>query len=345
VVRSYNTYGDSAYSNTASAKTASSGGTTTPGAFYVSTTGSDSAPGSQSSPWRTIKHALAMLQPGNTLYVRGGTYMEDVTGIGIHPGTAASPILVKAYPGERPVLQGLLWLTNPSYWTLDGLNVTWNSATDTASEHMIKMTNGVGWTFKDAEVWGAHSFAGMLVAGTVSGQPANWRVAYCCFHDTYPSNSTNQDHLIYANTGMSAGPGVIERNIMYNATNGEGVKLAGPSSGSGTANVTVRYNTIYNTSQSVLVAWTSSNNQIYRNILYLTNPSNGCIRGYQLTGTGNTASNNAGGSASSFFKNDGTGVGDGGGNVFPVNPLFSSVAPFALHPQNPACQAYGAYAP
>jgi hypothetical protein len=347
-VRAINSAGVSAYSNTAGATT----GTTPPpppppssGAKYVSLSGSDGASGSQSSPWRTLKHALAALQPGDTLLVRGGTYLERVTGIGIHPGTAGSPIVVAAYPGERPILQGLLWLTNPSYWTFDGLNVTWDSATGSSSEHMIKLTNGVGWTFKNAEVWGAHSFAGMLVAGTVSGQPSNWRVANCCFHDTYPSNSTNQDHLIYANTGLSAGPGIIERNVMYNAVNGEGVKLAGPNSGGGTVNVTVRYNTIFNTSQSILIAWQSHDNQVVHNLLYQTNPNNGCIRGYQLTGSNNVASNNAGGGAAGLFRNDGSGVRDGGGNVFPINPLFDFVGPRGLHPQNSACQAYGAYAP
>ncbi|MGA2746584.1 MAG: DUF1565 domain-containing protein, partial [Candidatus Sulfotelmatobacter sp.] len=42
--------------------------------FYVSTTGNDSNPGSQSAPWRTIQHAAETVRPGSTVNVRGGVY-------------------------------------------------------------------------------------------------------------------------------------------------------------------------------------------------------------------------------------------------------------------------------
>ena len=70
---------------------------------------------------------------------------------------------------------------------------------------MIKFVDGVGWTFRNAEVWGAHSFAAMLISGGTAGEPANWTVSRNCVHDTYKTNDTNQDQLIYANTGLSAG--------------------------------------------------------------------------------------------------------------------------------------------
>src|SRR5437016_2111645 len=47
-------------------------------AFYVSTTGSDSNPGTVTSPWRTIQHASNSVQAGDTVYVRGGVYNESV---------------------------------------------------------------------------------------------------------------------------------------------------------------------------------------------------------------------------------------------------------------------------
>jgi hypothetical protein len=80
---------------------------------------------------------------------------------------------VKAYGKEKPVLQGLLWLSRPSFWTIDGINVTWKDGIS-SRKHMIKLTNGVGWIFKNAEVWGAKSYAGILVAGTEANEPANW---------------------------------------------------------------------------------------------------------------------------------------------------------------------------
>jgi len=315
--------------------------------YYVSPSGSDSGPGTLSSPWRTVAKALATLRAGDTLYVRGGTYVESIKSIKISQGTATAPIRVANYPGERPVIQGLLWLQRPSYWTLDGINVTWDSA-NVSTDHMVKMINGVGWTIKNSEIWGAHSYAGLLVAGTVTGEPANWTVSSNCIHDTYPSNNPNQDQLIYANTDMTAGAGLIERNILFNATNGMGVKLGGADVNVGGAvYVTMRNNTIYNTSQNSLVSWRSHDNAISGNIFDLAGTNYGNIRGYQLTGANNTVSGNIGVNAKQFILNDAgyTGVSDTGGNQFPIDPKFDSVASCAgFHPTNAAASNYGRYA-
>ena len=47
--------------------------------FYVSTAGSDSNPGTQTAPWRTIQHAADTVRAGSTVNVRGGVYEELVT--------------------------------------------------------------------------------------------------------------------------------------------------------------------------------------------------------------------------------------------------------------------------
>ena len=47
-------------------------------ALYVSTTGSDSNPGTSSAPFRTIVRASQAATPGTTVYVQPGTYFGDV---------------------------------------------------------------------------------------------------------------------------------------------------------------------------------------------------------------------------------------------------------------------------
>ena len=47
--------------------------------FYVSTTGDDSSPGTQTAPWRTIQHAADTVPAGSTVNARGGVYEESVT--------------------------------------------------------------------------------------------------------------------------------------------------------------------------------------------------------------------------------------------------------------------------
>jgi len=321
---------------------------------YVSPTGNDANAGTLAAPWRTIAASLPKLAPGDSLYARGGTYVENVKGITLRSGTATSRITFAAYPGERPVIQGLLWLARPSYWTIDGINVTWNSANG-STDHMVKLGNGFGWRFTNAEVWGARSFAGILVWGDTAGEPSGWSVDHDCIHDTYPSNGTNQDHLIYASTGTRSGSGTIERNLLFNATNGEGIKLAGsdPTSG-GATNVTSRYNTIYNTSMSILVGWQSNHNRIDHNILAKSLNNNGLIRSYEipLGYTDNVATNNVGfaaASAAGMFQVYPTGsyaqVVDGGGNLYPVDPAFDSTSSCAGFHPGPSAGGYGRYSP
>jgi len=262
---------------------------------------------------------------------------------------ACPPLLSPSPPiraGERPVIQGLLWLSRPSYWTLDGINVTWDDASGSAGEHMVKMTNGVGWTIRNGEFWGARSFAAVYIASTLDGEPSNWRVAFNSIHDTHPSNEVNQDHLIYCNSGVSGKGGVIERNLLWNAPNGEGVKLGGSSATSGgAANVTVKFNTIWNTRMAIICYGLSADNLIERNLLGKTHPNYGCIRGLQLTGTGNVARDNLGSDSKSMIDNykGGAGVADGGGNQFPVDPRFDDIGSGGFRPRNPAARGHGRY--
>jgi hypothetical protein len=46
--------------------------------YYVSPSGSDSNPCSQTSPCRTVRQGLTRLSAGDTLYIRGGTYVEGI---------------------------------------------------------------------------------------------------------------------------------------------------------------------------------------------------------------------------------------------------------------------------
>jgi hypothetical protein len=64
--------------------------------------GDDQNAGAQQTPWKTVKHALTRLKPGDTLYLRGGTHYEAVT-ITVS-GLPKKPITIRSYPGELAVL-------------------------------------------------------------------------------------------------------------------------------------------------------------------------------------------------------------------------------------------------
>ena len=66
--------------------------------------GDDDHVGSESSPWKTLKHALRQLKPGDTLYMRGGIYYERPSLS--KSGSEGSPITIGSYPGEIAVIDG-----------------------------------------------------------------------------------------------------------------------------------------------------------------------------------------------------------------------------------------------
>ncbi|MDD5053157.1 MAG: T9SS type A sorting domain-containing protein [Sulfuricurvum sp.] len=72
--------------------------------FYVSITGVDSNPGTEALPWRTVSKAARTLTAGQTVYIHGGIYNENVTVS--NSGTAGNYITFKAYPNETPIIDG-----------------------------------------------------------------------------------------------------------------------------------------------------------------------------------------------------------------------------------------------
>ena len=72
--------------------------------FYVAKTGNDRNNGIN-SPFLTIQRGVNFLRAGDTLYVRAGVYSERVI-VADHNGTADNPIVITAFPNERPIIDG-----------------------------------------------------------------------------------------------------------------------------------------------------------------------------------------------------------------------------------------------
>ena len=310
-------------------------------AYYVSTSGSDSNSGTSASPWRTFKKGLSSVHAGDTLIVGGGTYIENIQSISVN-GTASAPITVENASGQRPVIEGLVWGTY-NYVTFSGINVTWNPS-NTADEHMMKFNGGTGWRWTNSEIWGAHSWANILIALT----PDKWSIDHDVIHDNYGSTSESdvQEHNFYVHTDYNANTsGQIVHNLIYNATRGENIKLDGTGDGTGGGNnITIEYNTMYNANRGILIGGQSHGNTFAYNI---DEPTTGAgdadaVYLYKNSGTGNSIHNNV------FFNYKAL-LNSGGGNasIVPmtnnttgVDPQFDST----YHPANAAVSGYGYYA-
>lgn len=72
--------------------------------YFVAPGGSDSADGTIDHPFATIQHFADLAYPGDTCYLRAGTYRETVTPA--RSGTASAPITFEAYPGETATVSG-----------------------------------------------------------------------------------------------------------------------------------------------------------------------------------------------------------------------------------------------
>ena len=100
--------------------------------FYVSTTGNDSNPGTQSAPWRTVQHAADTARAGSTVNVRGAIY-EELVSINVSGNASDGFITFRSYPGETAVLdathftpsgrQGVLTIHNQSYVRIEGFEI------------------------------------------------------------------------------------------------------------------------------------------------------------------------------------------------------------------------------
>jgi MYXO-CTERM domain-containing protein len=114
--------------------------------YYVATTGSDTAVGSESAPFASVVKANAVAVAGDTVYIRGGTYKitdgtnsctsetSTVDAIALSKsGTAGNVIKYWAAPGETPVFDysNLMancrvkgFLVSGSYIHMKGIEVT-----------------------------------------------------------------------------------------------------------------------------------------------------------------------------------------------------------------------------
>lgn len=84
-------------------------------AYYVDAQrGDNKNDGSAKSPWRTVQHAVSHLKAGDTLYLRGGRYYENVY-LAL-AGRKNAPITIRSYPGETAFLDGGLreFFTSPA---------------------------------------------------------------------------------------------------------------------------------------------------------------------------------------------------------------------------------------
>lgn len=259
-VRSRDAAGNLALSGNFTLTTASTAGPA--GSFYVSTTGSDSNPGTQAQPFRTIARGIRALGSGDTLIIRGGTYAEAINNT-VPSGTGWNDLTtVKAMPGEtvnvrpsggqRPLDVSL---SSQHYISFEGLVL---DGTNSGANSTAKITSGAHHIrIRNCEIKNSPLANGLLITDEDS---THNEIINCSIHDNGGSwvGPDGPPHGIYISTDNN----LVDGCNIYNNRNGYGIHFFGGTE----SNNIVRNNTIRDNLDGILVDGDS--NLIYNNVFH-----------------------------------------------------------------------------
>jgi hypothetical protein len=293
----------------------------------VSTTGSDSNPGTLAQPWRTIQKAFNTLRAGEVALVRGGVYTQSV--VMTRSGSAVAPITVRNYPGEQPVIHpgGSGSMDYPvritagaAYFRLQGFVIE-NAPLDTTvnvyiSDGQVQQPQAAhDIELRDNEIRNGMG-TGVLVA------PWTERVHLIgnAVHDNGIGTAHQHQGLYFQGQD-----GLIANNAVYDQPNGFGIQVRGEDTSIAANNIIVTENTaVGNSLAGVVVENTASNVKVVNNVSAF-NGTYG-IHGYYCCGPilpGNVGFNNVlyGNGSGPTRNTTGTIVDFSGGNIL-SDPRF-----------------------
>lgn len=228
--------------------------------YFVATNGNELNPGTESEPWLTIQHAADLVSAGDNVFIKAGTYTENISMNA--SGTSGNEIVFRNYASDSVTVSGQFNLTNRDYIKFLGLTIR-NGACG-FYENQTKGSPGSDYitiencTIQNTSSYGIHIARGAYVT-----------VSNCTIKDTGNSciNSYGNHWLIEDNdisnpavedaVHLGGNPGVhtIRRNYLHDVDGGghaDGIQLVC------SAQTVIEYNIIENTrSQGIMVEATS----------------------------------------------------------------------------------------
>jgi Right handed beta helix region len=181
--------------------------------YYVAPATSGTPNGSITSPFTSFSTAISTAAPGDTIYVRGGTYnLSSTISIGSSKnGTAANPYNMLAYPGETPILdfRGETYSASNagqkgisisgSYWHIKGLTVQYaadNGVSIAGSNNTVEQV-----------VARQNQDSGFIISG--SNQPSNNLLLNCDSYGNFDYGTIGENADGFAVKFRGLGPGNV----------------------------------------------------------------------------------------------------------------------------------------
>ena len=175
--------------------------------FYVSPTGSAAGDGSFTNPWdlATALNAPPAVTPGSTIWLRGGTYTNGTFFGGYWSnltGSAAAPIVVRQYPGERATVTKFLIVRGAYtwYWGFEVVHDTPQVGDLFGIDNRAPGTKLINLVVHDATA------TGIFIGPEVSNAEVYGSISY------NNGRTNNQDHGIYCQSQTSA---LLKDNIVF----------------------------------------------------------------------------------------------------------------------------------
>ncbi|QSX09587.1 right-handed parallel beta-helix repeat-containing protein [Alkalibacter rhizosphaerae] len=279
---------------------------TVAGAFFVSKSGNDANPGTESAPWKTIQKAANTLQAGQTVYIKAGTYNERV--VLKNSGSSGNYITYTNYPGDTVVIDGagidwgyswgtLFNVNSRHYIKINGLRVVnsrWGgigSQPDNNGSQNVIVTNCSTYNTKASGIAFYHA-ANITVDGNSIEKACTAIGSQEAISISNVATFTIRNNKVFNITNSTQGAGGEAIDAKNGSSNGKiynntihdiakiGIYIDAYSKTS--SNIEVYGNNIYNCGQGIAVATEKSG--LLRNVNIHNNSIKNCSTGYAVGG-------------------------------------------------------------
>lgn len=195
--------------------------------YFVATTGNNTNDGlSVGAPKQTIQSALALAQPGDTVWVKAGNYGAQTIST-VRAGTQSAPIRIKGYqttPGDAPKYATVADATigTRSVWVAGSYSA--NSSLMPVLDAGSRENSTFGVTFSHPHV----QVSGLTILRHFFGVYVN--AANCRIDDIYTAEhgASTQSYSGYGvSCALNSANYLVARNVWVVNANAEGIKTAG----------------------------------------------------------------------------------------------------------------------
>jgi parallel beta-helix repeat protein len=210
--------------------------------YYVSPTGSDSSPGTESLPWKTFAKAASMATAGVTVFIKQGTYSERL--LPVNSGRADAPITFMSCPGDSVTITGvglspptgwwagLIWIEGLEYIKISGLRVigSANFGIDVEnSSHITLEKNYVDSTYSSGiKVYASDNImidANEVVRGCIGSDLEECVSVATATFLVIRNNRVHDGRSIGIDVKYGSSNAIVSKNEVYNQNGGIGIYI------------------------------------------------------------------------------------------------------------------------